>query len=48
MFQTGFAQGMHLRLREGTGAAGTILYIHGLGESALCFEGLIGAGKLDD
>lgn len=33
--------GMHLRRLKTKGAVGTLLYVHGLGESALSFEGLM-------
>ncbi len=36
-----FELGMHLRRRANSAAGGTILYIHGLGESGLCFESLM-------
>lgn len=36
-----FELGMHLRRRSNNAASGTILYIHGLGESGLCFESLM-------
>ena len=37
--------GLHVRRRAGSGPA--LLYVHGLGESGLCFEPLIGDARLD-
>ncbi|MEM7352431.1 MAG: alpha/beta hydrolase [Acidobacteriota bacterium] len=37
---------LHLRRLQASEAAGTILYIHGLGESALCFERLMADQRL--
>lgn len=36
-----FEHGLHWRRRSNEGALGTVLYIHGLGESGLCFESLM-------
>lgn len=36
-----FEHGLHWRRRPNEDAQGTLLYIHGLGESGLCFESLI-------
>lgn len=41
MFRTSFERGMFCRYLKRENAVGTILYIHGLGESGLCFESLI-------
>ena len=38
--------GMHARTRESEKPAGTIVYIHGLGESGLCFERLAADDRL--
>jgi alpha-beta hydrolase superfamily lysophospholipase len=38
--------GMHVRFYESENPAGSILYIHGLGESGLCFEQLISDKRL--
>ena len=37
---------MHERRLDAPGGAGTILYVHGLGESALCFERLMADSRL--
>ncbi len=42
----GFDGRLHQRLLEPSAAAGTILYIHGLGESGLCFEQLMADERL--
>lgn len=39
-------QGMFVRSVGKPGRLGTLLYIHGLGESGLCFEGLVGRAEL--
>lgn len=44
----GFEHGMHWRRRTHSDAKGTILYIHGLGESGLCFESLMTDPRLQD
>jgi len=36
-----FLSGMHARLRETPSPRGSILYIHGLGESGLCLENIM-------
>ncbi len=41
-----FEHGMHLREHIAETPDGTVLWIHGLGESAFCFEGLLRAPKL--
>jgi pimeloyl-ACP methyl ester carboxylesterase len=38
--------GMHVRFHESENPAGSIFYIHGLGESGLCFEQLISDKRL--
>ena len=38
--------GMHVRIRKSDNPAGTIVYIHGLGESGLCFERLAADDRL--
>jgi pimeloyl-ACP methyl ester carboxylesterase len=43
---TRFEQGMFLRDRDVPKAKGTLLYIHGLGESGLCFEHLLDSPRL--
>ncbi|RMH18940.1 MAG: alpha/beta fold hydrolase [Acidobacteria bacterium] len=40
------AGGLYLRRRRPARAAGTVLWIHGLGESALCFERLLAEPRL--
>ena len=39
--------GMFVRESRPQGVCGTIVYIHGLGESGLCFERLIAEPRLD-
>ncbi|BAZ26709.1 alpha/beta hydrolase fold protein [Kalymmatonema gypsitolerans NIES-4073] len=41
MFYTSFEHNMFCRWINSDNSVGTILYIHGLGESSLCFESLI-------
>lgn len=41
MFHTSFEEHFFCRSIKRTNSVGTILYIHGLGESGLCFESLI-------
>lgn len=36
-----FINGMHARFREAASSRGTVLYIHGLGDSGLCLEGIM-------
>jgi pimeloyl-ACP methyl ester carboxylesterase len=42
----GIEHGMFVRRRTVEGGSGTIVYIHGLGESGLCFEGLAADRRL--
>ena len=44
--ERGARQGLHQRLLRSPDATGTLLYIHGLGESALCFERLMADPRL--
>lgn len=46
MIRHSFERGMVLRERPADPARGTLLFVHGLGESGLCFEGLLGASAL--
>lgn len=43
-----FEHGLHWRRRSNEGAKGTVLYIHGLGESGLCFESLMTDPRLQE
>lgn len=47
MLEQRFADGLSLR-RQGTAPQPTLLYIHGLGESGLCFEGIMTHPRLRD
>ena len=41
-----FERGMHVRSLSAPASSGTIFYVHGLGESALCFERLMADPRL--
>jgi len=43
-----FEAGMYLREQTVSGARGTLLFVHGLGESGLCFEALLEHQELAD
>jgi pimeloyl-ACP methyl ester carboxylesterase len=46
MIERSFEDGMYIRLVQGTQRGRTITYVHGLGESGLCFEKLISDPRL--
>jgi pimeloyl-ACP methyl ester carboxylesterase len=48
MIQRHFEDGLYWRVVQGKQPGRTILYIHGLGESGLCFEDLITDARLSD
>ncbi len=47
MIRHRFNHGLYIRERDVPDAAGSLVYIHGLGESGLCFEGLLAAPRLE-
>ncbi len=46
MIRHRFHHGLYLREQDVSDAVGTVVYVHGLGESGLCFEGLLGEPRL--